>query len=352
MKQELLEYLTRYCVREVLSQINEGSESNTCQRCKGKGYYSGTLRNHGSGEDVYHEAIPCDFPGCHNGKVDREENRHAQGIGPCPHLKEEETPTNANDFHVDAQGAWCKDCGSKGHLAKVGLGDLKYVCSNQKCKNARGMPLPHYRGLKEADDETKGAPAPPADGQGTAEQPEIPKDKDTTPEPPSEPETPPPSPELKGIIMVDPRDKSKLDVQKIQGGNDAALERELYRIASSKAGPSTKVALATSRMVKGALSNPNTAVYLYLGKYDPESREIFLMADKSLQIAKDQSISPAELTGTPTTMPAPTHFDPITASPGQLAQRMQAGGQTQVPRVDEKLVKVIRKMVNEMLDKK
>lgn len=29
-------------------------------------------------------------------------------------------------------------------------------------------------------DETKGAPAPPADGQGTADQPGIPKNKDTT----------------------------------------------------------------------------------------------------------------------------------------------------------------------------
>jgi hypothetical protein len=105
-------------------------------------------------------------------------------------------------------------------------------------------------------------------------------------------------------------------------------------------------------MVKGALSSPNTAVYLYLGKYDPESQEIFLMADKSLQVAKDQSISPAELTGTPTSMPAAAQFDPTIATAGQFAQRMKAGGQTQVPRVDEKLVKVIRKMVNEMLDKK
>jgi len=293
MKQELLEYLTRYCVREVLRQLNEESESNTCQKCKGKGYFSGTLRNHGSGENVYHEAIPCDFPGCHDGKVDRAENQHAQGIGPCPHLKE-------------------------------------------------------------ADDETKGAPAPPADGQGTAEQPEIPKDKDTTPEKPSEPETPPsdPTPTLTGIRMVDPRDKSRLDLQKIRGGSDSALERELYQIASSKAGPRTKVALATTRTVKSVLNNPHASLFLYLGKYDPESDEIFLMADKSLQIAKDQSISPAELTGTPTSMPVSTQFDPITASPTQLSRRMQSGGQTQVQNVDERLVKVIRKMVNEMLDKK
>jgi hypothetical protein len=37
----------------------------------------------------------------------------------------------------------------------------------------------------------KGALAPPADGQGTADQPAIPKRKDTRPEPPSGKETPP-----------------------------------------------------------------------------------------------------------------------------------------------------------------
>ena len=208
--------------------------------------------------------------------------------------------------------------------------------------------------IKEVDeDPTKGAPAPPAAGQGTADQPEIPK-KDSPPEEnPSEPETPPQSPELKGVKFVNPKDKAKLQTVRVQGNDDASIERSLHQQGARIAGSNVKVAISTSRMVKDALRNPNTAVYLYLGKYDPNSDEIFLMADKSLQVAKDGSIAAGEMTGSPVGSLAPSDFHPDTAGSTEFAQRMsaQAGG---TPRygIDEKLIELIRKTINEVLDKK
>lgn len=206
--------------------------------------------------------------------------------------------------------------------------------------------------MNEADNDTVGASAPPADGQGTADQPPVPKGEELPNEKPSEPETPaaPPSPNLKGVVFINPKDKAKLQKLQIQGGNDAALERNLYQQAARMVGPNVKIALSTLRMVKDALKNPNTTTYLYLGKYDPNSEEVFLMADKSIQVAKDSSITSAEMVGTPIST-----FNPQ----DKIAQAVDdtdyaAARRTQTPRygIDEQLTKVIKKMVNEVLDGK
>ena len=206
-------------------------------------------------------------------------------------------------------------------------------------------------GVDEVEDPTKGAPAPPEAGQGTADQPEIPKDKPD--EPLQDEPTPPPSPELKGVVFVNPKDKAKLQKVQVQGQDDASLERSLHQQAARIAGSRVKISISTSRMVKDALRNPNTAVYLYLGKYDPNSEEIFLMADKSLQVAKDSSIPSSEMTGAPVSSLAPSDFHPQTAGAGEFAQRMTAQAQGTPRRgIDEKLVKMIRRSINEVLDRK
>lgn len=214
------------------------------------------------------------------------------------------------------------------------------------------------------DGETKGAPAPPADGQGTADQPEIPKDKPTEPmgdldkkdekpaAPSDEPEVPAPT-DLKGVILVNPRDKSDLKKVPLKAtADDATLERNLHRLAATLAGSHVKIAISTQRMVKDVLKNPSGATYLYLGKYDPSSDEIFLMADKSLQIAKDSSISPAELSGTPVAQVAPTDFHAMTATPDDFANRMQYGAQKPTYAVNEDFKRAVKKMVREILDRK
>ena len=200
------------------------------------------------------------------------------------------------------------------------------------------------------DDQTLGASAPPADGQGSAEQPAIPKDKDSRPELPSEPETPP-STNLKGVVFVNPKDKSKLQKISLKSGDDATIERTLHRIGAATAGNGIKVASATLRGVKDVLKNPNTTLYLYVGKYDPASEEMFLMADKSLNVAKESSVPVAELGGGVGELPSNT--DELPPSAGEIDQRLRGGGQTPVyGGVDETLRKVVKKMVNEILDRR
>jgi len=61
------------------------NKKNICQKCKGEGHYTTTLKDrsgrnpHGLGTT---HIVPCDFPGCHGGIVDSEENRRAQGLIP------------------------------------------------------------------------------------------------------------------------------------------------------------------------------------------------------------------------------------------------------------------------------
>ena len=290
MKQEILEYLVRSCVKEVLNQV--------------------------------------------------------QG-----------TPVNARDFHQDSQGMWCKTCGNKGNVTKLPNGATAYSCGNTTCPSYRNLQKQgrlEEMGIDEVEDPTKGAPAPPEAGQGTADAPEIPKEPQE--EPTEEPEDLPPSPELKGIKFVSPSNKAKLIDQSknLRPGDEAALERSLFRIASTSDGPSAKVALATRRAVQDALKNPNTPLFLYLGKYDPESEEIFLLADKSLQVAKDSSISPSELTIAPVPdIPPSSQFDARGASTPELMQRQidrgEYGAMTPRRGIDENLHKAIKRIVNEVI---
>jgi hypothetical protein len=203
--------------------------------------------------------------------------------------------------------------------------------------------------IQEGDPEIKGAAAPPADGQGTAEQPEIPNEKDSIPEEPKEPETPQ-SPELKGVVLVNPRDKSKLQKVPLKSGDDMSLDRNLHQLSAALAGSNVKTAASTLRMVKDAVKNPNTITYLYLGKYDPNSDEIFLMADKSLQVAKDASVPPTEL-GTSTSKMVPDDFKASTTT-DNYGQNINAQPPTPNGINEIMLKKYISKVVSEILNKK
>lgn len=215
--------------------------------------------------------------------------------------------------------------------------------------------------------ETKGAPAPPADGQGTADQPPVPKAEPAAAQPeakPSQPETPKLKP-IKGINVVNPREKSEIKPLDFRGKKDpASIERTLYSRASAMAGSKVKVALSTIRAVTKALENPNTPLFLYIGQYDPQSDELYLMADSSIDVAKDASVNPEELAAGElstyhSTDPAdPAEYDPETMgaayvqkSPGfndrsQHEPEVEFGDNS----MDEQIRKLIKKMVNETLD--
>lgn len=100
-----------------------------------------------------------------------------------------------------------------------------------------------------------------------------------------------------GASIINPRDKSQLDPIHFIGRDDNSVERSLFNAASRIAGPKVKISLGAKRLGRESASNPNVPVFFYLGKMDPESEEIFLMADKNMQIAKDDSVQPTELQG-------------------------------------------------------
>ena len=71
-----LSIFVKNCIADVI--IENATQKRTCQKCKGEGHYT-----HKFGIDNY-QIVPCDFPGCHNGIVDSEENYHAlSGKGRC-----------------------------------------------------------------------------------------------------------------------------------------------------------------------------------------------------------------------------------------------------------------------------
>lgn len=83
-----------------LGNLEESSGNSKCQKCKGTGAYS-----HKFGMDNY-QNVPCDFPGCHNGIVDHDENFQQWGISQdmidrnrkawAPEKAEREREKNAN----------------------------------------------------------------------------------------------------------------------------------------------------------------------------------------------------------------------------------------------------------------
>ena len=353
IKRELLEYLVRSCIREVIGQVKEADESKS-------------------------------------------------------------------DFYTDKDGSWCKWCGSK---ATDDMGGIK-KCKNTTCKMNRHKKNPSP--VKEAGDETKGAPAPPADGTGAGENLGIPKEKDTTPEPPSEPETPPSEIEIpKGICFINPRDTSTIielfkepeieppSVPKKKPGrkpknatpstpvaasvpstapppaqppiveavspvaayshippkqlNRDQIERVIYYTAARFAGPKVKVALTTIRSVEDAIKTDKT-IFLYIGKFDETSDEIYVIADANRQLARDGSLPSSELSGT--AAPAPfgsDEFDPNTAGAEDMAQYMDkdAPGKVKIygaPEDPEDLgdvgerkltefKKIVKRLVSEVLDR-
>lgn len=119
MKQQLLEQLVRACTREVLKQLREGTETVA----------------------------------------------QAHGL----------TPINDDEFYTDKYGTWCNKCGSGCTTVVLGKDKVAYKCnSNNGDPNCPNAQIP--TGIAKEED-TKGAPAPPAAGQGTADQPAIPKSK-------------------------------------------------------------------------------------------------------------------------------------------------------------------------------
>ena len=109
-------------------------------------------------------------------------------------------------------------------------------------------------------------------------------------------------------------------------------------------------------MAREVMANPSATVYFYIGKMDPESEEVFLMADKSLQIAKDSSVQPGELTGTAvgTLPPGYGSFGAMNDPEYEDYMKTRSLAKPRYgidePRIDETAAKMIKKVVNKILD--
>jgi len=252
IKQELLETLIRVCAKEVLTQLNEGKS----KKCK-------------CGKNVIFGEKKCKE--CKSG---------------C--LKEVEENTEVEEEGKDKK--WIQKAVNPKH---------KGFCTpmtKSTCTPARKALAKRFKkGIDE--DETSGAAAPPVAGQGTAETPEIPRDETPIDNEPSGAETPKKvkKEKLKGIVLYTPSGETR-EVPFRMWADDASIERTLHRVGASIGGNRVKIAIQTLKKVKSGL-NDKTPTYVYIGKYDPNAEELFVFADRNIDVAKEESIKPEDNAG-------------------------------------------------------
>ena len=290
MRTELLEALVRQCVREVLDQVEEEVNAS---KLKSSGI------GKGDGKEPAKQKIPV--------KPFKTGSKKKVNI------------TKLNEAEEDPN-------------------------AEKKPEDQPAEPSPEKGPEAAAPAAEPSAPATPSVPPSPT--PEEPKTAAGEPAPAEKPQRIP-----KGASIINPKDKSKLDPIKWMGRDESSIERTLHQVAVSMAGPRTKVSLGAKRMAREAIANPNLPIYFYLGKMDPESEEVFLMADKSLQIAKDDSVQPGDLTGTPVSTPPPAHLNYGAMNDDEYTTYMN---QRNLPKprygIDESAAKLIKRMVNQILD--
>jgi hypothetical protein len=175
--------------------------------------------------------------------------------------------------------------------------------------------------------DTVGAPAPPAAGQGTADQPAVPQENPATGAPPVM--------GAKGLLYVDPKKPAKPQPLQVTSPQDPGkLERELYRTASRSGGPRVKVSSAVLREVPKVLANPASALFLYIGKQNPEDPddELYLLPAKTLQQAQQASVQPGVSAEHPTYNLEPKQPE---IAPAYNPTGPEAAQKTMAPDIDE-----------------
>ena len=247
------------------------------------------------------------------------------------------------------------------------------IFGSEKCAVCEAKELneneEHVEDEAVTEDETQGAPAPPADGLGTDQQPEIPKDPTDIEQDPTEPETPevPEVPEepakkekLQGVVLYTPSGEMR-SVPFRTFADDASIERTLFRVGSSIGGRNTKIAISTFKKVKAGL-NDKTPTYIYLGKYDPSSDEPFIFADRDLKVAKEESIKPEEIGSDVANKDLDSQDFEKTSDDNELAAKLAGRDKPSAPEYDEvdpnemnesvKLKNYIKRFVTEALSRK
>jgi hypothetical protein len=158
---------------------------------------------------------------------------------------------------------------------------------------------------------------------------------------PSTETNPSDTPKSIGIYFINPKKlfaPPELKVFKFQ--TDPQLERDLHKVASAIMGPSVIVAANTLRSVKNFIQNPIQSIYLYIGKQNDESGELYLLADKNYYSAKGKSVGPETVEQQP---PEP--------NVGQKEPETGNRSQTTAPKIDE-IKLYIKKLIKESIKHK
>ena len=168
----------------------------------------------------------------------------------------------------------------------------------------------------------------------------------------------------KGVLFVDPKNKAKfIKVRFKPGATVSDIQNTLRDLAQTYMGNKPRVASDTYNLVAATAQNPNSELYLYVGKYDPESEELYLMADKSWKVAKDSSVSASEIPSKKYSDLPDDGFDPMTADAYGFGAKWRSRGYPgePVPRtseledpqgyLQEQLRPIVKKMVNRILDR-
>lgn len=179
------------------------------------------------------------------------------------------------------------------------------------------------------EQDTVGAPAPPAAGQGTADEPALPQGSPATGAPPM-------LQSAKGVFYVDPKKPEKPAPLQVTDPQDPGkLERELYRTAAKSGGPRVKVSSAALREVPKSLST-KSPLFLYIGKQNPDDADddLYLLPAKSLQQAQQASVGARQSAEHPSFRLEPKEpgieqpYNPMGPSAAEPSQ-------TQAPDIDE-----------------
>jgi len=272
IKQELLETLIRVCAKEVLTQLNEGK----CKKCK-------------CGKNVIFGEKKCKE--CKSGCLKEvEESNTAEG----KEVEEEGKDKKWIQKAIKKPGALHKQL----HVPqdeKIPSSKLNAAASKGGKLGKRANLAKTLKGLNK-EDATSGAAAPPLAGQGAVDLPEVPRDETPIDNEPSGEETPKTAKKkkLQGIVLYTPSGEIR-EVPFRMWADDASIERTLHRVGSSIGGSKVKIAIQTMKKVKSGL-NDKTPTYIYIGKYDPSAEELFVFADRNLDVAKEESIKPDEHT--------------------------------------------------------
>jgi hypothetical protein len=257
IQKQLLESLIRVCAKEVLAQLNEGKKKSKKRKV------------------VKEIELP-----------DEEESDE-------PNEEEDKNdicPTCNGSGEGMADGLSCSDCKGSGSTHSKNKHDDDEPDGGFVNRDRGEDEARNWGGIDEEDSETVGASS-----TGSGESVDIETERPEIDSEPSEKETPKKKEKLQGIVLLTPSGELR-QVPFRQWADESSIERTLHKVGASIGGNKVKIAISTMKKVRVGMSD-KTPTYIFLGKYDPNGEELFVMADRDLNSAKEQAVKPEDISG-------------------------------------------------------